>query len=797
MIRNSIKIGFQRLLAFKAYSLINVSGLAIAISVCLAIFFYAYYHFSFDKYIPDSKDSYRLITRVGDGSYNVNTFTAFEDVLSDCPEIKSYTLAYAQHNVDEVIVGDQRISVKEAIFVNESFLDYFSIKMIKGVRSSINQPNTMVLTPEMAEKLFPKENAIGQSVYLRSFTANQDSLIAYTVSGIAEALPQASHIQYEILLSQKGHFEPTTEILKSRKVFGGLLYVKLFPSANVLELEKKLSTLIETKLNSAFGPPLEAFNYRLQPVCDIHFTPGLVAEKQTTVRRSTLNILCLVGFLILALATMNFVIMYIARASFYQRSILITRFFGGTKMHLFSQTIIEVIISVCISFFIAFALLAISQIYLAEQFFSGLNISFQNPVFWIITFSLFFIVNLAVSLLTSLNLLKKGSILQQTVQSKRFNAAILLVVFQFTMVIDLIGFTLLINRQMNFIDNKDLGYKSENVLVIHVPQSNTKVHILKEELAKLNGINSTGTAHHYPGYRLQDANLTIGEIPFSFKFGFIDQEAIQTLGITPIKYFTEAKEKAINGWMINETFYNNLRAHFSEEQIATGNFPKDVNQSDNDARENFVILGVMSDFHYASLHSQIENFTFNIPLPETRNNRFVLARFEQNRGLELLAEVEEKIGEVYPGQPIKYSFLDEQLHRQYNSEQTLLKLINAFSLLAILVACFGLVGLSIFITEKRTKEIGVRKVNGSSVLEIVKLLNIDFLKWIALAFVLATPLSFYATQKWLESFAYKTTLSWWIFILAGIIAIVIAFITVSWQTFKAARKNPVEALRYE
>ena len=205
----------------------------------------------------------------------------------------------------------------------------------------------------------------------------------------------------------------------------------------------------------------------------------------------------------------------------------------------------------------------------------------------------------------------------------------------------------------------------------------------------------------------------------------------------------------------------------------------------------------MSDFHYASLHSEIENFAFYIRESKTRYNRFVLARFEQNRTNEVIKAVENKIAEIYPGQPIKYSFLDEQLKSQYDSEQTLLKLINAFSILAILVACFGLIGLSIFITEKRSKEIGIRRVNGASVHEILRMLNMDFVTWVGIAFVIATPVAFYATQKWLENFAYKTTISWWIFALAGVLALGVALLTVSWRSWRAATKNPVEALRYE
>jgi putative ABC transport system permease protein len=380
---------------------------------------------------------------------------------------------------------------------------------------------------------------------------------------------------------------------------------------------------------------------------------------------------------------------------------------------------------------------------------------------------------------------------------KGMKAAIPLVIFQFVMVIVLIGFALLLNKQMNFIESKELGYSSENVVVIKVPQQNAKIDVFREELLMIPGIISSGTARHYPGYHLQDMNLSGGNNIFPFKFGHIDQNAIETLNMKVLSYFAEAKDEATGGWLINETFYEHLKKFYSEEQIAAGILPMGENEAADNGSSGFVILGVIRDFHYASLHSEIENFAFMIPDPDERRNRFVLARINQNQVSEIIPAIENKLSGIYPGQPINYSFLDEELNREYASEQLLMRLINAFSVLAILIASMGLMGLSIFMIERRTKEIGIRKVNGSSVYEIVKMLSIVFIKWVGLAFIIATPITYYAGQQWLQHFAYRTVFSWWIFILAGIIALFIVLITVSWQTFKVARRNPVEALRYE
>ncbi len=797
MIKKSIKIAFQRLLMFKAYSAINIGGLGIAMAVSLAILLFTFYHFSFDKYIPNGENSYRIIMRYGDGTYNTNTFAAFDDVLSDYPEIESHTTIYNKHNIEDVFVNGAKIKSTDAVFVNQSFLDYFSIDVISGTRESINEPNTMMVTTEFASKLFPDSDPLGKTALLRSFTANQDSLIAYTITAIIEPLPEASHIKIDLLLSQKGHFEPTVKILKSRKVFGGVIYVKIYPHADIPALEKSLQTKLEPILGGVHGPPLDAFNHHLQAVGDIHFTQGLSDEKQPTIRRSSLHILLLVGLLIFVIAIMNFVIMHIARSTYYRKSTLIIRSLGGNKIHLLGQTTVEVLLSVSLGFLIAISLLASLKFILAKHFFANWIVPFKSPEFWLFSICLFVIVVVVVIVLSSLSLFKTQTVIKENGQPRGIKAAIPMVVFQFVMVIALTGFALLVNKQMNFIHHKELGYSGENVAVIRIPQVNEKIKLFRAELLKEPSITSAATAHHYPGSKFQDMTFTTGENSFPFIFGFIDKYAIQTLKIKLLLYTTDLKENATDGWIINKTFYNKLRSVFSDEQIATGNFSDNRSSSEENDLADFKIIGVVDDFHYTSLHSEIESFAFFVRGPEDRVNRYVLARFEKDKAKETIASIHKKMEEIYPSQPIVYSFLNEQLNAQYASEQLLLKLINVFSILAIIVASLGLMGLSIFMTEKRTKEIGIRKVNGAKNNEIILLLNRDIIKWVVIAFIIATPLTFYLSQQWLQNFAYKTGVSWWVFLSAGLLALIIALTTVSLQIFKVARRNPVEALRYE
>lgn len=786
-----VHIGLSHFLKFKTYSLINIAGFGIALSVCMAILLFTNYHFSFDKFIDNSENSYRIISRYGEGTSSANTFAGFNDVLSNCPEVVSYTVAYTVHHVHEMYIGDDKFECKEVIFANTSFLDYFSVQMLEGDRQSINQPNTALVTPAMAKKLFPNGKALNKMVFVKSFSANRDSLIPFTITGIVQPLPAASHLGFEILLSQKGHFGTTTKILKSRKAFGATIYIKLFDNINITDFEQSISKKVAITLQAAPGPPAEVFKHKLQAVTDIHFSTETMSELRPTIRRSILYILLLTGILVFAIATVNFVNIQIARASYHRKQSEIIEFLGGGKKHLFANIFTEVLLSVTGSFILAILLLLVFNQTLTNQFFINPNVLSNNNHFWPIATALYVIVGFFVSLLCSAIFIKNKSFAKQNTM------AVWLVVFQFVLVIALIGFTILMNKQMRFIHQKAMGYASENVVIVEIYKRNAKIKTFRDEVKKLPGVISAATAQHYPGFRFQDMNLSSGDNAFPFKFGFIDQFALNALDIQVIKYFHAAKEKATNGWYINEYFYNKLKEKYTEEQIATGSFPENNNQSSDENLMNFEILGVTRDFHYTSLHTNIESFAFFVPENDTRNFRFLLVRINQHASQTILAEIEEKMHEIYPGETFSYHFLDEQLNKQYRSENSLLKLINLFSVLTILIACLGLIGLLLFMIEKRTKEIGIRKVNGASVFEILILFNNYFVKLIVLAFVVATPIAWYAMNYWLQNFAYKTEMNWWIFVLAGIFTLAIVLLTVSWQTFNVARRNPVEALRYE
>jgi putative ABC transport system permease protein len=792
----TIKYALRKLWKSKSYTIINVFGLSISLLVALVILLFSTYHFSFDRFVDNYRSSYRLISRYGDGAYNANTFACFEEDLQNMKEIEEMTVCYKEHNVDEVFVGNQSFSTGNLVFIDDSFFDYFGIEMIEGVPEAINQPNMVFLTPEMAYKLFNDEDPLGKNIELRSFTRDADERITYTVGGIVEPLPKASHLDYEMLISKKGQFASTIDFVKTHKVFGAAIYVKLVNSVDIQEFEKHLIWLPEAKLGKQFGPPVDAFNHKLQPLEDIHFTPETISELKPTVRRPTLYILLSVGALMLAMAVINFVNLYTARVTFRKREFGIMRCYGGSQSYLWMNMATEMIFLIIFSFALTVIFIAIFNDNFSHSFFKSQIISIYNTRFWVWTVFLFLLTTALILTACSFGFIpgRRSALVKNPLHKSK--TIIPLVIFQFVLVIGLVGFTFLLNRQMNFVNQKSLGYSAKNMMIIESPQRNEKVLLCRNELKKIPGVVQTAIAHHYPGFRLQDMTFENSGNAFPFKFGMVEGRAIETLDIQPIKYFVPDIEKAQQGWVINETFYHNLLQQYSEEQISTGNFPVDDNDSDSSSQQ-FRILGVVKDFHYASFHKPIENFAFSIQSPETDFNRFILVRYDRQNFMNVLDGSQKVIADIFPGYPFKYSFLDDQVQAQYESETTLMKLVNVFSILCIIVACMGLVGITLFMLEKRTKEIGIRKVNGATISEVLIMLNKDFVKWVAIAFIIATPIAYYAMNRWLQNFAYKTDLSWWIFALAGLLALGIALLTVSGQSWKAARRNPVEALRYE
>jgi putative ABC transport system permease protein len=332
------------------------------------------------------------------------------------------------------------------------------------------------------------------------------------------------------------------------------------------------------------------------------------------------------------------------------------------------------------------------------------------------------------------------------------------------------------------------------VAIFHIGGPATdKVVDLKQRVKLIPGVESAGVALHFPGRSFQNQNLETRVDNFPFEYAMADMDAIQTLGI---KTKTDFGDTGTTRFYINETFYNALSKRFTEQQIINGDFSEDSNDDDPNVIK-FAVNGVVNDFHYNSLYSTIGNFAFFVGEPQTFPDRYLLARVNQKNVQEITTKIAAEINSLFPENNLEPAFLDDQLHSKYFLDEQLLKATNLFSWITVAITCFGLFAFSLTNIQQRTKEIGIRKINGAETSNIMAMLNMNFIKSVLIAFLIATPIAYYAMHKWLENFAYKTELSWWIFALAGLLALGIVLLTVSFQSWKAATRNPVEALRYE
>jgi putative ABC transport system permease protein len=776
------KFAIRSLWKHKSFSLISLAGLATALAAFVIILTYYIYEIRFDKHIPDSERTYRIITRLEEGNFWARTFACYTDALVDHPEVENVTsFIYAANAV--VSIDQNNFTISESILADTAFIDFFGLELLAGRKQDIGEPNTMFITPELAEVFFPGEDPMGREVFLRQYGGSrEDSIGHFTVAGIVEPLPDNTHFACQMIFSQNGHFARRMNQLKTRILHGANVYVRLHQGVPVSDLEPLLTDALLPFLKGKPGPPIEAFNSKLQAVRDIHFTTDINREIKPVTPRSTIYLLLSVGLLILMLMTLNFISAVIVQSQQQKVSTGIMRILGAGKNELFHLSLVKIVMLVGLGLLISWGIVALTEPFLQSVF--GADWSFRSLYPHILLVGLG--TGIPVVILAALGMhlpLKKSS-----------SVFGVLTIIQFTIVVFLLGFSMMINRQLSYLDHKDLGYATKNVFVAGIPGMNPRGSLLLEEIEQQAGVLSASTMQYHPGDIYQSMEFSAGENRFPFGFRMVDSKSFETLQIGLIERFC-SPDGPLTGWIINETFYKHLLQDFSVEDVATSNFSEEDSDPDNtNSGVPFVIGGVMEDFHYSSLHNSIDNFAFIMRNPETTYNRWMTVRFVEGQSKRVQKAIEQMMDTHFHGRSYDLFLLEENLNEQYKASGILSKVIRRFTLLAILIALSGLYGLSLFITRRRSKEIGIRKVYGAGSRQILVMLNLGFLKWVGLAFIIATPITVLAAQKWLVNFAYQTTLPWWIFVLPGIIVAFIAILAVSWQTSAAAKSNPVDTL---
>ncbi len=799
MSSHSLKLAFRKLFRYRSFTLINLTALAVTLSACTIIFVYVTREFSYDKHIPDNDRTYRIISRYQDGKYWARTFFCFTDALSDRAEIEKLT-ALVPITGCIINIGESTYSIRESIIADTMFLDFFGLDMISGSAEDLGHPDVVFITPEMAEKFFPGTDPVGQEILLKQFEGNTaDSIGYFTVRGIVKSLPPNTHFGYQMIFSQRGNFTRLMNRLKGSKVYGASVYVRLYRASQAGDLAAVLGESLVPRLGKTFGPPIEAFNSKLQAVRDIHFSPDINREPRPVTPKSMILLLFSIGILILTLMITNFLNVVIVQAQQQRKESGIMRTFGANRGRLFQLTLVRMSVFIGLGLLLSWLLIGILGPRLGYLLPSGRAISPLDPAV-IFTGAL---TGLPVLILSALGMhistvrcstvtLIKG---ETSTGRRRFTFFGLLTIVQFSIIIFLLSFSIIIGRQMKYFDSMDLGYEEEHIYVVRIPTQQSRGSLLVEEMERQSGVISAYTAHHHPGDVFQQMEFSAGDKKYQFGFRMVDPGIFETLDISIIEDYTPPG-KEMEGWVINETFYQQLLKDFTTEDIAASNFHVE-NTDPGDARSKFRIAGVMEDIHYSSLHSRIGNFAYAMRHSERNYNRWLVVKYQAGHSETVLKEIHTMMDTHFPGRVFDNFLLKDNLLTRYKDILSLSGVINVFTVLSILIACFGLYGLSLFMAQQRTREIGIRKVYGSTSWQIISRLNSRFLIWICIAFIVAYPLSYFAISKWLENFAYRIAPSWWIFALVGAMVTGIAMLAVTWQTSLAARRNPVHTIRYE
>lgn len=812
MLRNHIKSSYRSLLKNKIYSIINISGLTVGITCCLLISLFVIDETSYDRFFKDSDRIYRVaLERV----YPTNTryfgsspVNLAPTIIENYPEVEEAGRIHRLffQNEREVTIGEKRFIENKYLFTDNNFFKVFSFDFIEGNASTaLDEINKVVITESTAKKYFGDEPALNQIYYLDT--------TSYVVSGVIKDVPSNSHMSFDILgsIHSLGFIE---QAASSNSWVNPWLYtyIKLKEGVNPVAFEEKLPEMVNqygmaSILNqlsiSAEEYPSSGneFNYFLQPVQDIHLKSNLDVEIQANGNINYVYLLIAVVVFILIISCINFINMATARSAERAREVGVRKVLGSRKSALVKQFLTEANLIAFIAFALALILSWAVLPYFNDLVEKQLTLDLlSDPLILIGMIGLIFIIGTLAGLypsvvLSSINsaIVLKGS---YATSSKGIWLRNTLIVFQFFISITMISGMLLLNKQMTFMQNKQLGFNKENVIVLEQAQElGTDQRAFKNELLSMESVTSASYAFAMPGEFIGNliANSENPDLPQVRTFTIsVDDNFVSTLGmeITQGRDFGATFNDSLNV-IINETAAHLL----GYDNDAIGRKILNLGAREDQA-PSFNIIGVIRDYHHQSLHSEIPPMIIFNAQEEAILPRLAI-KVETNETLSFLKELEVTWNSFENEKPITYSFLDESLDDLYQSDLKTGTIFSLFTVITIIMACVGLFGLAAYVTQQRTKEIGVRKVLGASIGNIIYLLSLNFTKLILLSFGLAMPLVYFGMDEWLETFAYHTNIDPITLIASGLLTLLLAWITVSYYSIRIAVLNPVKSLRTE
>jgi len=794
MLRNYLKVAFRQLRKNKFYALINTLGLAIGLASCMLIYTYVKDEMSYDQFHAKKDRIYRIAERFKTGEGTVTTGLTFSNLAADLkdkfPEIEQFMRIDYDLGNHFVEYGKMKFLQKGVTSVDPGFFDFFSFKLLKGDRKTVlTRPYTVAISNEQEAVYFPNEDPIGKS--LKFVDPNNGKSYMVTVTGVFEAMPKASHFHKDFLLSAT----TADRLFPDRKAQIGwtshFSYLLLSPNADPVKLEKDINSYIFKNYPKA---ALDWWtHFPLQSLNDIHLKSNLKEELEPNGDITYLYIFSAIAIIILVLACVNYTNLATAQAIKRAKEIGIRKVIGARKGQLILQILGESLLISFFSFVVGGFLTELFMPLFNSLSGKELTIDFLNleQSLWFFAVSMLtgtFAGIYPAFVLSSYHPVKvlKGSVSGVGNGNLFFRKG--LVIFQFAISIVLIVGTIIIYTQRDYLRSQKLGIKSSQVVLLslNTKKQRDNYQLLKKELLRNSDIqNVTGSDKDF-AYRFSNYSPIIAAgKQVILPRALVDADFFNTFGINVMQgrgFKAEPNDAKV--WDVI----------FNESAVKLSGFKDPIGQIVMEDEQQMRIVGVVKDFHFESLHTEISPVMF---LPWYTGFQKMAIKISPEHMDKSLKYIREQLYKIDQQAEFEYSFLDDEIENLYESEAKFFKVFITFSVLAIFIACLGIFGLASFTAVQRTKEIGIRKVLGASVQEISSLLIRDFVKLVLVAFVLAVPLAWWIMKTWLQHFAYQTEIELWMFTLAGGLAIMTAILAVGFQSVQAAMEDPVKSLKSE
>ena len=819
MFKNYLKIALRNLQKHRGYSFINIFGLAIGIASCLLIMLFVLHELSYDRWNENAERIVRPTFDVNFGGnaqhYAVTGGHLGPQVLAEMPEVQNFCRFrnYGSYLIKRDGEGQQNFKEEHVLYADSTFFEVFPVSVIEGdARKCLTRPNSMAIARSSAEKYFGSTQlAIGQSLVLENERP-------WKVTAVYEDLPTNTHFEADFLLAMVSNTElPNAPPLwaMSNNFHNYLLLRK---GTDFEAFNEKFIALSKKKIgitaNQLLGMSLAEFEatgqyarVTLQKMTDIHLRSDLSFELSANGSIQYVFIFSAIALFILLIACINFMNLTTARSTHRAKEIGVRKVMGSLRSALVGQFLSETILMTAMGVILAVSIASLAMPWFCELTGRDISMPWGNPLFWLSLVGGTGLVGLLAGsypafFLSAFDTLKvlKGNM---TGQAKHGGLRSALVVFQFATAIILIIATVLVYNQLDYIQNKKLGFQKEQVIVVNDAYAlQNDVQAFKQKMLNHPAIESATLSGFLPtpsnrsNSTFSDAREIRQDNAVNMGYWTVDHDYLQTLGMELVagRFFDETRPADSSAMVLNEEAAQQFG--ILSDPIGKKIYSFDGPPQGKPLPEHFVefkVIGVVKNFHWESLRENIGALSLQLG----HSPGLISFRYNAEHSKEVITALENNWKSMAPTQPFSYNFLDDSFAEMYDAEQRIGSIALVFAFLAILVSCLGLFGLASFMAEQRTKEIGIRKVLGANAGNIVGLLSKDFVKLVLIALVIATPLAIWGINQWLQDFAYRINVRWWVFAIAGMSAVLIAVLSVSYQSIRAALSNPVDSLRSE